>query len=292
MMYTHDGLTLLYDTPGAPAPLGDRVTSSDLSFDVILKPPNPSNAVTVRYRVNGGLIQSLRAIAAESDYRQETQRFRATFPKLALGQSVDYAVSGTCAGRQVPDPALARDLPHSFRVAGSDRASSSRAEQRLEVSPSIPGRPRHQLAGEFLARLTFTIEPPRVVGPTPEGILVTWNAASGSVAGPRLSAKVLQAADWMQIRIDGVACVDVRSLLETPEGVRIMLTYSGIAELGKDGYQNFLNRNWPKTLRVWTTPRFLVADPSYEWLNRLACVSIGEVFVDDLACTYDVFALK
>ncbi len=70
------------------------------------------------------------------------------------------------------------------------------------------------------------------------------------------------------------------------------MTYSGVIELGEDGYQKFLANDIPKRVRVWTTPRFLAADPTYKWLNRLQCVSIGEVSIEELTYVYDVYALK
>lgn len=294
MVYANDGLTLVYDTPDAPAPQGIQTQISDISVTAILKPPSPANIVNILYRVNGSLIHNLRAVEEHTDYRQSAQYFRATFPTFAFGQSVDYAVSGTCAGRRVPESKVAIELPHSFRTANSKEARTSQAIRPNQTQPHGHGEKnsRFQVATEFLARFSIRIQPPRIVGPTPEGIRVTWNAATGTVVGPRLSAKVLQGADWMQIRTDGVGNIDVRALLETGEGVRIMSVYSGVMEFGENGYQNFLTNKLPKPLRAWTTQRFLTTNSTYMWLNRLQCISVGEVFLDDLNYIYDVYALK
>ena len=101
----------------------------------MLKPPSPSNAVTVRYRVNGGPIKHLRAIAGQSDYRQNTQYFHAAFPNLAAGQSVDYSVIGSCAGRQVPDSGSSNEFSHSFRIARTDSTSASPSEEHQDPYP-------------------------------------------------------------------------------------------------------------------------------------------------------------
>ena len=294
MIYANEGLTLVYDTPDTPAPQGIQTQMSNIFITTILKPPSPSNAVNILYRVNGGPIHNIRAFAEHTDYRENAQYFRATFPTFAWGQSVDYAVIGSCAGRQVPETKLASELPHSFRIANSMEAKTSQAVRPIHTQTHGHGgkNPRFQVATEFLARFSIKIQPPRIVGPTPEGIRVTWNAASGTAVGPRLSAKVLQGADWMQIRTDGVGNIDVRALLETDEGVRIMSIYSGAMEFGEDGYQNFLANKLPKPLRAWTTQRFLTTDSTYRWLNRLQCISVGEVFLDDLNYVYDVYALK
>ncbi|MCA9498971.1 MAG: DUF3237 domain-containing protein [Nitrospirales bacterium] len=292
MVYTNDGLTLVYDTPDAPAPQGEQAPDIDTSVTVIFKPFCPSNAVAVHYRINRGPVQTLRAVSCQTDFSQNAQYFRATFPKLALGQLVDYGITGYCAGRRVPDPMVASKLPNSFRIGELKEASTTQPRYSVEDESQGSVFPLNQISYEFLAGFTITIEPPRIVGSTPDGIRVTWNAATGSVAGPKLRGKVLQGDDWMQIRPDGIANLNVHALLETAEGVRIMMTYSGIIELGEEGYQNFLSNNVPKRLRVWTTPRFLAGDPKYKWLNRLQCVSIGEVSLKELTYAYDVHALK
>lgn len=292
MVLVNDGLTLVYDTPEAPLPQGVQTQTSDISVTATLKPPGPGNIVTIRYRVNGGPIHNIRAVEGPIDYRQNAQHFRATFPIFTLGQSVEYAVAGSCAGRRVPDSSVdASELPHSFCIANPKEASTPQVERSLQSKPHGEEPPRFQVTSDFLARFCITIEPPRIVGPTPEGIRVTWNAANGSVIGPRLRARVLQGADWMQVRTDGVGNIDVRALLETGEGVKIMSVYSGIMEFGKDGYQNFLANKLPKPLRAWTTQRFLTTDSTYAWLNRLQCLSVGEVFLDDLKYVYDVYTL-
>jgi hypothetical protein len=142
-----------------------------------------------------------------------------------------------------------------------------------------------------MARVTIAFEPPRIVGPTPDGIRVTWNAGHGSVDGPLLKATVLQAADWMRIRPDGIGDVDVQAVLETGDGARIMASYLGTIELGEDGYQRFLTNTLPNSLRTWTAPRFLTAAAAYAWLNRLQCVAVGEVRLDEKTYVYDLYKL-
>ena len=49
----HDGLELWYGTPDAPAPDGTTEQRQGVSVTVGVRPANPSNAVSVRYRVDG-----------------------------------------------------------------------------------------------------------------------------------------------------------------------------------------------------------------------------------------------
>jgi hypothetical protein len=259
----------------------------------MLKPANVSNAVTVRYSVDGGSTQQLRAVAGKNDHRENTQYFAVAFPKLSVGQRVDYAVSGSCAGRQVPEWTFARDFAHWFRVIEPPMNRSLEPQESGLTGPALFGEPgRYELAGEFLARFTIKIQSPRRIGATPDGIRTIWNAVSGTVVGPRLNAKVLQGADWMQIRMDGVANIDVRAALETNDGARIMSIYTGVMEMGEDGYKNFLANNLPSTFQAWTSQRFLTGDPKYKWLTRRQCVSVGTVFLKELTYIYDVYALS
>jgi Protein of unknown function (DUF3237) len=293
MLYSCQGLTLLYDLPDVPAPQGDQPWDKGVSFTVMLKPANISNAVTVSYSVDGGPTQQLHAVAGKSDYRQNAQYFAVAFPKLSVGQRVDYAVSGSCAGRQVPEWTSVRNFAHSFRVIDLTKNKSFEPRVSGPMTPALIDEPgRYELTGEFLARFTIKIQSPRTIGPTPDGIRTIWNAVSGTVVGPRLNAKVLQGADWMQIRPDGVANIDVRAALETNDGARIMSIYTGVMEMGEDGYKNFLANKLPSTFQARTSQRFLTGDPKYKWLTRLQCVSVGTVFLGELAYVYDVYALR
>ena len=170
MLYSCQGLTLLYDLPDVPAPQGDQPWDKGVSFTVMLKPANVSNAVTVSYSVDGGPTQQLHAVAGESDYRENAQYFAVAFPKLSVGQRVDSAVSGSCAGRQVPEWTSVRNFAHSFRVIDLTKNKSFEPQVSGPMTPALIDEPgRYELTGEFLARFTIKIQSPRTIGPTPDG---------------------------------------------------------------------------------------------------------------------------
>ena len=51
-----------------------------------------------------------------------------------------------------------------------------------------------------------------VIGPTPEGLRVNLYITGGEVTGPKLQGQVLPVgADWLTIRPDGVALLNVRT---------------------------------------------------------------------------------
>jgi hypothetical protein len=284
--HTHDGLTLRHDPPDAV--MLRKANESRVPVTATLEPASPNNVVYVQYRIDGGPVRDLRAVAERIDYQRDLQYFRATLPRFRPGQSVDYRLIGTCAGRRVPE--IADEWTQSFRVSDDRDPGLAGTSDTPTILPG-DARPRFMLRGDFVARITIAIEPPRIVGPTPDGIRVTWNAGRGTVDGPLLKATVLQAADWMRIRPDGVGEVDVQAVLETADGARIMTSYAGIIELGEDGYHRFLTNALPVNLKAWTVPRFLTAAAAYTWLNRLQCVGVGEVRLDEMTYIYDLYKL-
>lgn len=124
---------------------------------------------------------------------------------------------------------------------------------------------------------------PEVIGVTPAGLKVDWFITGGTVAGPKLNARVrAEGGDWMTIRTDGIGVLGIRATLETSDGALIYTTYSGVFDLGEDGYQNFLEKRWPSTPPVRSAPMFLTAHPKYAWRNRLQCLGVGVVYMDRL----------
>ena len=135
--------------------------------------------------------------------------------------------------------------------------------------------------------------PPEVIGPVPEGIRVNFYCLGGEITGPKLQGKCRPVGgDWLTVRTDGVGILDVRTTLETHDGVLISISYSGVLDLGKDGYQNFLEGKLPPRITLHVVPRCQTAHPDYLWLNRIQCLGIGEV---DMATSYvsnDVYAVR
>src|SRR6185312_9185157 len=75
------------------------------------------------------------------------------------------------------------------------------------------------LMTELLFEITVTMEPPQVVGPTPNGDRRVRLITGGSFAGPKLQGEVLPGGgDWLLLRPDGARTLDVRLTLRTEEG--------------------------------------------------------------------------
>jgi Protein of unknown function (DUF3237) len=298
MQLTHDSLTLWYGTPDAPAPLGSEEDRSGVSVTVAASPSNPSNTVSVRYRVDRGLVQTVRAVRTRTDLSRGADYFRATLPDFWSGDTVAYLPVLTCAGRRSPDPETATTLPSSFRLAAARPTPTNSLRARMipqAATDWAPGPERQPFALDYLASIRVPLKAPELIGETPEGIKVNWfwYPAEGVVVGPKLNAKVRRmGGDWMTIRRDGVGVMDVRATLETSDGALLYVSYLGYFDLGENGYQDFLRRRWPNRAPTRTTPRFSAAHPNYRWLNRVPCLGIGEVRMDELVYIYDMYAVR
>ena len=83
--------------------------------------------------------------------------------------------------------------------------------------------------------------PPESIGQVAEGIRVNFYCKGGEVTGPKLNGRCRPVGgDWLTTRTDGVAVLDVRTTLESHDGAVIAIAYSGVSDLGEDGYQRFL----------------------------------------------------
>lgn len=135
--------------------------------------------------------------------------------------------------------------------------------------------------------------PPEAIGEMPEGIRVTFYSTGGEITGPKVRGRLKPVGgDWMTVRKDGTALMDVRTTFETDDGALILVTYQGIADLGEGGYENFLKGELPATVKLRMTPRFVTSHPAYIWLNRLYCLGIGEYRAATNDAVYDIYAVR
>lgn len=146
---------------------------------------------------------------------------------------------------------------------------------------------------EHLFSFTGTLDLPVAIGPVPEGIRLIFPITGGEVTGPKVRGRVLHnGGDWLTTRRDGVSILDVRGTIETSDGALIYMFYSGVSDLGPDGYDKASRGELPEKLLLRTNPRFLTAHPAYEWMNRVQCIGIGESVTAELKVGYDVYALR
>jgi hypothetical protein len=285
---SHNGLELWYATPDAPAPIDIVEPRQGVSITVRVRPANPINSVSVRYRVDGGIPHSIPALLVSTDYRASAQYFKATFPPFWSGQTVEYLPILSSAGRLLPGPAELSGFPSSFQ---------------LEPTPVVQrnGKPALQRPrGLFPFELEYLVtkhvtlaHKPELIGETPEGFLMHWSPTGGTVDGPAFRATVHPEGEHeMLIRPDGIGEQSVRVTLETDDHALISVRYSGLIDLGMAGSALARNQRWPKSAAVHSAPRLLTAHSKYQWLNRLQCIAVGEVRPYDLLYIYDLYAVR
>lgn len=178
--------------------------------------------------------------------------------------------------------------PASPRSDAGIRTSASE-----EISGSnVAAQPHWAWDTTFLGSLTASLRK-ELVGETPDGLRINWHVRTGSFVGPGLDAIVLPgAADWMRIRRDGVAIVNVHACFETRDGARVYGSYGGIFDLGPNGYARALRDEYDQLPPVVVTPTYATADPRLQWLNRAQCVGVGRVDMSALRVEFDVYVVR
>jgi hypothetical protein len=96
--------------------------------------------------------------------------------------------------------------------------------------------------------------PPEMIGSVPEGIRVNFYSSGGEITGPGLRGKIPPVGgDWVTMRRDGVAFLDVRATFETHDGALILVTHQGLADFGEDGHDKFLRGELPPVVQIRTS---------------------------------------
>lgn len=133
---------------------------------------------------------------------------------------------------------------------------------------------------------------PQWIGEGADGLRVFYPVAEGTVGGPRLRGRIAPGGgDWLCVRRDGVQLLDVRAVVETEDGARVLAAYTGVGELGEGGYERFLRRELPPAIALRAAGRLHAADPQHRWLNRLQCLFVGEADTRRAELRYDVYAV-
>jgi hypothetical protein len=133
--------------------------------------------------------------------------------------------------------------------------------------------------------------PPKIVGPVPDGVRAYVYVIRGEAHGPMVKGTFTSdRAEEVLVRKDGIVILDVRGTLKTDDGASIYFPYTGMGDLGPDGYEKFLRGELPPRVSLRGVPRFRTSDASYLWLNRLQCLNVGDVETATGIVRYDVYA--
>jgi hypothetical protein len=115
------------------------------------------------------------------------------------------------------------------------------------------------------------------VGPTPAGLRRIAPVTGGTFSGERLSGTVRPGADWVLNRADGVMVIDVRLVLDTPDGATIYLTYQGRFLAAPEAMARFAKGALlgPDEYSLAISAKFECGHPNHIWLNNVVAVGTG-----------------
>lgn len=292
--YSEKGLTLRWDAPDLVSsewqPPGTLVV-------VAARPAHPSNVVTALYTLDGGAVRIARGRRLRAAPRCDGEElFALDLPPQAHGARVAFVPILSCSGRQadprrggfVPTP-LAQPLLRQAKLG----ATGDGVSRDGRMAPSHPAR--FAFEPEFLFRVTAPVacdtDP---VGETPDGLRMKFLLRSGGyVHGPAITGDVVPVGgDWMRIRPDGVGITKISALIKPVGGGIILTEYSGIVDFGPDGYRLLAAGGGPNRAPLRLAPRYLTADPSLSWMNRLQCFGVGEVNLERYLVEYDLYTFR
>jgi hypothetical protein len=146
---------------------------------------------------------------------------------------------------------------------------------------------------EHICSYWATLSAPEIIGPLAEGLRINVYVTGGEITGPKMRGRLRTVGgDWISLRPDGIGLLDVRATLELEDGALIYTSYGGVADLGDHGYERFLAGNPPARVPLRITPRYYTGNSAYLWLNRLQCIGLGEVDMEQMRVSYDIYALR
>lgn len=117
--FEHNEMILWYGTEDAPAPADAVAGGASQSVIIGIQPPDASHHLQVRFRVNGGPVETITANWLRNDLARRAQYYKAQLPTFRAGDVVEYSVVCHCAGKQVPSPEETQGFASSFRVMGN-----------------------------------------------------------------------------------------------------------------------------------------------------------------------------
>lgn len=139
--------------------------------------------------------------------------------------------------------------------------------------------PESSLPVEYLFTITANTANNTMIQGAPQGTRLIVAVTGGTFEGPKLKGTIdAPGGDWLTMRADGSAKLDVRLSLKTDDGAVILMTYNGIG-VNRDG-----------SFSIRTAPQFETGDERYSWLNNVQGVGIGAPGPGTV--TYQIYALQ
>ncbi|MXO58453.1 DUF3237 family protein [Altererythrobacter salegens] len=134
--------------------------------------------------------------------------------------------------------------------------------------------PQLEHACDIVAQLSA----PHEMGEAPGGTRRIIPIVGGTVTGPLLQGRILNVgADWQTVTANGVAQLDARYAIETPDGAVIEVISRGIRDASPEvaariaaGEQVPLSEYYMRT-----AIRLECGAPAYDWVNRSLFLATG-----------------
>ena len=136
----------------------------------------------------------------------------------------------------------------------------------------------------LMSRPLFTLDidlhPTLELGVTPTGERRVFPVAGGRFEGGRLRGQVspFAGSDLLLIRADGSREQNVRLILETDDGARIIMTYRGRGHSSPEATARLSAGETVAQAEYYlrTAPFFETSSADYRWINLIASIGVGE----------------
>jgi len=135
------------------------------------------------------------------------------------------------------------------------------------------------LRSEFLLQLAAELGDAQVLDDTPLGTRRILSMKGGSFSGPRLRGRISPGGgDWVLLRRDGVAQLDIRLTLRTDDDELIYVSGEGLFDIAPEVRQRIMQGAEvdPSEYYFRTAFGFETGAQKYCWLNRLLAVGVGK----------------
>jgi hypothetical protein len=275
------------DTPGPPQIVAPGAQAPVL---VAVSPMRPGHSVAVEYRVNRGPVREAIGVLEPRIHDVKARIFRAVVPGQSDGL-VEFLPVLRFAGQPISARLAELEQCPRYQV-GCGAAPVATSDLPPATAPELADGSRWRWDAKFLGGATIQLRK-EVIGVVSDGFRIIWHFEEAPFVGPVLEGHFLPgAADWMRIRPDGVAIVQVQGCIETRSGARVYSSYGGYLELGHDGYARALRGEFDPWPPFVCAPTYATADKELDWLNRAQCLIVGRVDMKALTVESDAYLIE
>lgn len=145
---------------------------------------------------------------------------------------------------------------------------------------------------EHVSAWDVNLNPPQVIGPTPDGLRQIIYAVDGTATGSKINGTWLSGGgDWLRVRSDGVFVLDVRATIQLDDDSLVFVHYPGYGVIAPEVFNRIASGEEVDGAEYYfrMTPRFETASEQYAWLNSTIFVGTGQLGPFLASVHYDVY---